>query len=46
MSSVSGAEVEVDDGVGVVYDVVEKAGFGMISTRWGEVAKESTRTAV
>ena len=46
MSSVSGAEVEVDDGVGVVDDGVEKAGFGMISTRWGVVTRESTRTAV
>ena len=46
MSSVSGAEVEVDGGVGVVDDGVEKAGFVMISTRWGGVAKESTRTAV
>ena len=44
MSSVSSAEV--DDGVGVVDDGVEKAGFGMISTWWGWVAKESTRTAV
>ena len=42
----SGAEVEDDDGVGVVGDVVEKAGLGMDSTRWGGVAVESTRPAV
>ena len=41
MNSVSGAEVEDDDGVGVVGDVVE-----MDSTRWGGVAVESTRPAV
>ena len=46
VSSVSGAEVEDDDGVGVVGDVVEKAWFGMSSTRCGGVAMESTRTAV
>ena len=46
MSSVFGAEVEVYDGVGFVDDGVEKAGFGMISTRWGGVARESTRIAV
>ena len=46
MSSVSGAEVEDDDGVGVVGDVVEKVGFEMISTRWGGVAVESTQTVV
>ena len=43
---VSGAEVWVHEGVGVVVDVVVKASFGMIGTRWGWVAKESTRTAV
>ena len=42
----SGAEVEDDDCVGFVGEVVEKAGFGMSSTRWGGVARESTRTAV
>ena len=42
----SGAEVEVDDGIGVVDDGVGKAGFWINSTRWGGVAKESTRTAV
>ena len=41
-----GAEVGDDDGVGVVGDVLEKAGFEMSSTRWGGVAMESTRTAV
>ena len=46
MNSVSSAEVEDDDGVGVVGDVVRKAGFGMNITRWGGVAKESTRPAV
>ena len=46
MSSVSSAEVEVEDGVGVVGDVVEKAGFEMNNTRWGGVAVESTRPAV
>ena len=49
VSSVSGAEVEDDNGVGVVGDVVEKAGFELMSrssSRWGGVAKECTRTAV
>ena len=35
MRSVSIAEVEVDDGVGVVDDGVMKAGFEMNSTRLG-----------
>ena len=42
----SGAEVDDDDGVGGVGDVVEEAGFWMSITRWGGVAKESTRPAV
>ena len=42
----SGAEDDGDDGVGVVGDVVEESGFGMSITRWGVVAKESTRPAV
>ena len=46
MNSVAGAEVEDDDGVGVVGDVVEMAGFEMNSTRCGGVAVESTRPAV
>ena len=46
MSSVSGAEVGDDDGFGLVGDVLEKAGFGMSSTRCGGVAKESTKPAV
>ena len=46
MNSVSGAEVEDDDGVGVVGDVVEMAGFEMNSTRWGGVARDGTQTAV
>ena len=46
MSSVSGAEVVDDDGVGVIGDVLEKACFEMNSTRWGGVENESTRTAV
>ena len=46
MSSVSGAVIEDDDEVGVVGDVVEKAVFRMSLTRWGVVAKESTRPAV
>ena len=46
MNSVSGADVEDDDGVGVVGDVVEKAGFEMNSTRCGVVAVWSTRPAV
>ena len=46
MSSVSGAGVVDDDGVGFIGDVLEKAGFEMSSTQWGVVAKESTRTAV
>ena len=46
MNSVSGAEVEDDDGVGVVGDVMEKEGFEMNSTRWGGVAVESTLPAV
>ena len=42
----SGAEVEDDDGVGVVGDVVEEARFWVSITRWGGVAKECTRPAV
>ena len=42
----SGAEVEDDDGVGVVVDVVKEAGFEVNITRWGGVANESTRPAV
>ena len=43
MNSVSGAEFADDDGVGVVVDVVKEAGFRVSLTRWGGVAKESTR---
>ena len=46
MSSVSSAEVDGEDGVGVVDDGVVLAGSEMNGIRWGGVAVESTRTVV
>ena len=46
MSSVFGAELGVDGGVGVVGVLMTKAKSEKSSTRWGGVTVECTRPAV